>query len=101
MNQTFYDLIYLCKCAVNGTIPSKSRLDQMNMEQLYTAAKFHTLTGITAYALESAGIQEDKFRTAKEKASRKNILLDIERKKLSSFCENNGIWYIVYSSVNM
>ena len=94
MNQAFYDLIYLCKCAVNGTNPSKSRLDQMNMEQLYTAAKFHTLTGITAYALESAGIQEDKFRTAKEKASRKNILLDIERKKLSSFCENNGIWYM-------
>lgn len=94
MNQAFYDLIYLCKCAVNGTIPSKSRLDQMNMEQLYTAAKFHTLTGITAYALESAGIQEDKFRTAKEKASRKNIFLDIERKKLFSFCENNGIWYM-------
>lgn len=94
MNQTFYDLIYLCKCAVNGTIPSKSRLDQMNMEQLYTAAKFHTLTGITAYALESAGIQEDKFRTAKEKALRKNIFLDIERKKLFSFCEKNGIWYM-------
>ena len=94
MNQTFYDLIYLCKCAVNGTIPSKSRLNQMNMEQLYTSAKFHTLTGITAYALESAGIQEDKFRTAKEKASRKNIFLDIERKKLFSFCENNGIWYM-------
>ena len=94
MNQEFYDLIYLCKCAVNGTIPSKSRLNQMNMEQLYTSAKFHTLTGITAYALESAGIQEDKRRTAKEKASRKNIFLDIERKKLFSFCENKGIWYM-------
>lgn len=94
MNQAFYDLIYLCKCAVNGTIPSKSRLDQMNMEELYIAAKHHTLTGITAYVLESEGIQDDNFRTAKEKASRKNIFFDIERKKLFSFCEKNGIWYM-------
>lgn len=94
MNQVFYDMIYLCKCAVNGIIPSKSRLNQMNMEELYIVAKFHTLTGITAYALESAGIQDDKFRTEKDKASRKNIFLDIERKKLLSFCEKNGIWYM-------
>lgn len=94
MNQAFYNLIYLCKCALNGTIPSKSRLDQINMEELYIVAKFHTLTGITAYALESAGIQDDKFRTEKDKASRKNIFLDIERKKLLSFCEKNGIWYM-------
>lgn len=90
MNEAFYDLIYLCRCAVNGTTPSKSRLEQMNMEQLYTAAKFHTLTGITAYALENAGIQEDKFRTAKEKASRKNIFLDIERKNCSHSVKTTG-----------
>ena len=94
MNQTFYDLIYLCRCAVNGTVPSKDRTDQMDLEQLYTAAKYHTLTGITASALESTGIHNDKFRTAKEKASRKNIFLDAERKKLFSFCEENGIWYM-------
>lgn len=80
MNQIFYDLIYLCGCAVNGTVPSKDRTEQMDLEQLYAAAKFHTLTGITAYALESAGIHNDKFRTAKEKASRKNIFLDAEKK---------------------
>ena len=34
MNQTFYDLIYLCRCAVNGTVPSKDRTDQMDLEQL-------------------------------------------------------------------
>ena len=51
-------------------------------------------TGNTAYVLESAGIYNDKFRTAKEKASRKNIFLDAGRKKLFSFCEENGIWYM-------
>ncbi len=94
MNKAFYDLIYLCSCAVNCTTPSKNRLEQMNMEQLYTAAKYHTLTAITACALESAGFQEDKFRTAKEKAARKNLFLDTERKKLFSFCENREIWYM-------
>ena len=80
MNQIFYDLIYLCGCAVNGTVPSKDRTEQMDLEQLYAAAKFHTLTGITAYALESAGIQEDKFRTAKEKHQEKTFFLILREK---------------------
>lgn len=94
MNNTFYNLIYLCGCAVNGTIPSESFISEMDMKQLYAAAKYHTLTSITACTLESAGIQDNKFCTAKEKAIRKNIFLDTERKRLFSFCEENGIWYM-------
>ena len=66
----------------------------MEMEQVYNAAKHHSLTGIAAYSLESAGVQNELFRTAKAKAARKNILLDFERKKLFSFCEEKGIWYM-------
>lgn len=66
----------------------------MDMEQVYNAAKHHSLTGIAAYSLESAGVQNELFRTAKAKAARKNILLDFERKKLFSFCEEKGIWYM-------
>lgn len=94
MSKEYYDLAYLCKCAVNSTIPSKSRLEKMEMEQVYNAAKHHSLTGIAAYSLESAGVQNELFRTAKAKAARKNILLDFERKKLFSFCEEKGIWYM-------
>ncbi len=94
MDKTFYNLIYLCKCAIKGDIPSKNKISQMEMEQLYTAAKYHVLTSITAFSLESAGIKNDKFSTAKEKAIRKNIFLDTERRKLFSFCEDNGIWYM-------
>lgn len=94
MSKEYYDLAYLCKCAVNSTIPSKSRLEKMDMEQVYNAAKRHSLTGIAAYSLESAGVQNELFRTAKAKSARKNILLDFERKKLFSFCEEKGIWYM-------
>ena len=94
MSKEYYDLAYLCKCAVNSTIPSKSRLEKMDMEQVYNAAKRHSLTGIAAYSLESAGVQNELFRTAKAKSARKNILLDFERKKLFSFCEKKGIWYM-------
>ena len=66
----------------------------MDMEQVYNAAKRHSLTGIAAYSLESAGVQNELFRTAKAKSARKNILLDFERKKLFSFCEKKGIWYM-------
>ena len=89
MSKEYYDLAYLCKCAVNSTIPSKSRLEKMDMEQVYNAAKRHSLTGIAAYSLESAGVQNELFRTAKAKSARKNILLDFERKKLFSFSHIN------------
>ncbi len=94
MNQAFYDLIYLCKCAVNGVVPEEQKLFLMDLEQLYTASKYHALTGIAACALESAGIKNNKFCAAKEKVVRKNIFFDIERRKLFLFCENNGIWYM-------
>ncbi len=94
MSKEYYDLAYLCKCAVNSTIPSKSRLEKMDMEQVYNAAKRHSLTGIAAYSLESAGVQNELFRTARAKSARKNILLDFERKKLFSYCEEKRIWYM-------
>jgi len=94
MNKSFYDLIYLCSCAVNGVKPDTEKVRKMNPEQLYKISEFHTLTAITAFALESAGVKEKKFCQAKEKAIRKNMLLDIEREKLCAYMEKNRIWYM-------
>ncbi len=94
MNKSFYDLIYLCSCAVNGVKPDAEKVREMDLEQLYRISKFHTLTAITAFALESAGVKDKKFCQAKEKAIRKNMLLDIEREKLCTYMEKNRIWYM-------
>ena len=51
---------YLCDCAVNGQVPDTVRVKQMNLSDLYQAADRHLLTGITAMALESAGVYAGK-----------------------------------------
>lgn len=94
MNRTFYNLIYLCSCAANGIKPDEEKVREMDLEQLYKTAKFHSLTAITAIALESAGVKDKEFCQAKEKSIRKNMLLDIEREKLCAYLERNKIWYM-------
>lgn len=94
MNRTFYDLIYLCGCGANGIKPDEEKVREMDLQQLYKMAKFHSLTAITAMALESAGVRDREFCQAKEKAIRKNMLLDHEREKLCGYLEENGIWYM-------
>lgn len=92
--QQAYYLIHLIRCVLNNKVPSKEKLDKMDLSRLYTVAKKHSLTAITAYALESAGIFDKEFEEAKNKAIRKNILLDTERMRLLGILEKEGIWYM-------
>ena len=87
-------MIYLISCVINNRMPKKEKLEIIDISQLYEVCEEHNLTACTAYALESVGIQDHEFRQAKEKAIRKNILLDAERMKIFSRFEQNGIWYM-------
>ena len=89
-----YAMIYLAFCAVNGRIPKKERIEQLDLNQLFEVCQEHILTACVAYALESVGIRNYEFTQAKEKAVRKNILLDVERKKILDCFENEHIWYM-------
>lgn len=88
------DMIYLVTCAVNGETPDKAKVDGMKLESLFDVCQKHILTACVAYALESAGIQDHNFTQAKEKAIRKNILLDAERVKILKRLEQEQIWYM-------
>lgn len=99
MNKVYSDLIYLIGCTLKGEIPSKEKIEEMDLEKLFNVAKYHTLTSITAQGLEKAGAKNENFRLEKEKATRKNIFLDVERNKLFEFCEQNGIWYMPLKGV--
>ena len=88
------NVIYLCSCAVNGTIPDTDRVRNMDLEALYMVANWHLLTAITAYALESAGVHDHAFSQAKAKAIRKVGLMDVEMLALMEKMEQAGIWYM-------
>ena len=89
-----YYLIYLIRCVLNDKIPTQEKIEKMDLSQIYSVAKAHSLTAIAAYALERAGIRDERFRQEKGKAIRKNITMDIEREKVLSELEKLGIWYM-------
>ncbi len=88
------DMIYLTACAINGRKPSPERIEKMDLPKLFEVCQQHILTACAAYALESAGFRDSEFTQAKEKAIRKNILLDAERRTILRELESEGIWYM-------
>ena len=87
-------MIYLVSCALNQRTPKAELVSKIDLEQLFEVCQKHILTACTAYALESAGVHNNDFTQAKEKAIRKNILLDVERSKILNRLEEAGIWYM-------
>lgn len=96
--ETYYrtgcQMIALVRCAVNGQQPKTEFLERIDLDALFEVCQQHILTACTAYALESAGIRDRRFTDAKNKAIRKNILLDAERSRILDEMEKQGIWYM-------
>lgn len=88
------DMIYLTACAINGKKPKQERIEALDLPSLFEVCQKHILTACVAYALESAGVKDNDFTQAKEKAIRKNILLDVEREKILKRLEEEKIWYM-------
>ena len=92
--QNAYYLMYLIRCVLNDKIPAKEKLDKMNLSGVFAVAKAHSLSAIAAYALESAGIYDNAFEEEKNKAIRKEIILNAERERVLAKLEKAGIWYM-------
>ncbi|MBO7474066.1 MAG: nucleotidyltransferase family protein [Ruminococcus sp.] len=88
------DMIYLTACAVNSKNPKQERIEALDLPKLFEVSQEHILTACVAYALESVGIKDHDFTQAKEKAIRKNILLDAERRRILNRLEADKIWYM-------
>lgn len=94
-----YDMLYLTSCALHNEKPDSDKIKNMNMEKLLKVCKFHSLTAIVAYALESAGIKQENFQKEKSLAIRNIMLLDTERNQICQFLEENKIWYMPLKGV--
>lgn len=102
------DMLYLVSCALHGKAPDNSRVSEMDLEAVYRYAKCHTLAAITYDALElmdkayfgglsenaSAALLFQKWKEARDKALRKNMMLDAARNKLFTYLDEQGIWYM-------
>ncbi|HRR77987.1 MAG: nucleotidyltransferase family protein [Ruminococcus sp.] len=89
-----YDMLYLTACTVNGITPSAQRAASIDTKKLLETCEKHILTAAAAYGLEAAGIKDYAMTQAKEKAVRKNILLDAQRNVILKRLESEKIWYM-------
>ena len=99
--KTGFDMIYLAACALQKETPADDVMMAMDFERVYRFAKSQTMAAVTFYGLElwdkaKTAVAPElwaKWKEARDKAIRKNLLFDIEREKLFSFLEKTGIWY--------
>lgn len=101
-DNTTRQLIYLIACALGDVSPKVERLEGMDLDKLYRLAKAHSLRAITCMALEKDGLLDEaaeetrkRWLEAKNKAIRKNILLDAERAELFRELDARGIWHML------
>ena len=99
MEKTSEILIYLMTCSLQNIKPEEPPLAHADLEALLRLARAHSVSAMVCMALE----QTDVFRCAEEsirlkwldvknKAVRKNMLLDAERARLEKEFAQRGIW---------
>ena len=111
IDKTGEDMLYLITCALHNQTPDKDKVCNMDLAALYRYAKRHTLAAITYDALELLGssigeglraLSKDdtvvsvltKWKETRDKALRKNLMLDAARKKLFQYMDAQHIWYM-------
>ena len=111
IDKTGEDMLYLIPCALHNQTPDKDKVCGMDLAALYRYARRHTLAAITFDALELLGnstgdglralAKDDtvvsvltKWKESRDKALRKNLMLDAARKKLFQYMDAQHIWYM-------
>ena len=111
IDKTGEDMLYLITCALHNQTPDIKKVGDMDFEAVYRYAKCHTLAAITYDALELLGnsigdglgafAKDDtvvfvlaKWKETRDKALRKNLMLDAARKKLFQYMDAEHIWYM-------
>ena len=94
MDQSVLNLIYLASSIVNGRTIDVKRISNLDLDSLFQTACFHQMTSVIAFALDSAGIKDDRFTEEKYRTVAQHVVLDTERKEITTELEKAGIWYL-------
>ena len=101
ITRTSEQLLYLMACALQGVSAREEILADADLKQLLIMARKHSVASMVCMALEKTAIfanadeaAKKQWLDAKNKAVRKNMLLDAERKAILHELEIQGIWYM-------
>lgn len=90
------DLLYLIKCGAFKTAPDIEKVNQMDMEELYSLAKKHSIAAFIAYVLNTMNEVyplQKKWNSTLNQAVRYRMVMDNYAKKLFAFLEERKCWY--------
>ncbi len=91
------DMLYLVRCALSG---SRAELKEIksDLTAVFHTSMRHSLTSLCAFALDGVLDKKDAayhaFNEARNKATAKQAMFDIERAALFAFFEERGIKYM-------
>lgn len=101
LSYTQRQLLYLISCALHEIIPEDGRLGEIQWDPLFSVAREHSVCAMVCMALERTKTfaQADpavkkQWLDAKNKAIRKNMLLDADRERLMEEMERAEIWHM-------
>lgn len=90
--------IYLTVCALKS---EKATLAAVKFEELWNLASAHNMTALIGKALfdteayqKADKAEQKRWSEAVNQSIKKTILFDAERKRITAFLEENGIWYM-------
>lgn len=99
--KTNEQMLYLMACALQDVSAQEEFLADVDLQQLYITARNHSVAAMVCMALEKTAIfagaddaVKKHWREAKNKAIRKNMLLDAERAAIVKQLESAGIWHM-------
>ncbi|MBQ4095968.1 MAG: nucleotidyltransferase family protein [Oscillospiraceae bacterium] len=95
LNKNFFDIVYLLYCSLNAKKADKSRVDKMNLDEIYRLAVKHNITAAVAHSIVEAGVEEERWSNEINNSLYRIILFDAEREQLINYLEENGIWYVL------
>ena len=105
------DMLYLAACALHDVVPDKKRVSDMDMIGVMKEAARHSMHSVTYLGIKKYvdSTQNDvslidadllaKWKNGHAWIVKKAILFTLEREKLLSFFEQNGIWYLPLKGV--
>ena len=101
ITRTSEQLLYLMACALQGVSAREEILADADLKQLLIMARKHSVASMVCMALEKTAVfakadeaTKKQWIDAKNKAIRKNMLLDAERHQLEKEFAEHGIWYM-------
>lgn len=102
------DMIYLASCALHGSLPERCELSEMNLKEVYSLAKFHSMQSIVYICIAKCVNEYGKevvsdevfhrFAADYQLTMKRIVMFDIERERFLEFLGQRG-WYLCLKGV--